>query len=313
MGKKAKAKATKSAGAATSGEVPVVGLREPCPCGSGRRYKACHGKSAIEVNARPFFGFASECDIVCMRELVPAATAPLRLVNHPDRVVTLASVLPMAYPAIVRTDGSIMLGLQLNTKAGDPAMELGGALAAALEAEPGTPIPSSRSFADGPSIAEFIDPAVKLDVTVHDTFDYWIDGEATDDIRASLERANSYAHPTERLSNVVAAYWTQMGAKEHLRWAMPMPEDEVVNALARLHAAGADDLGEGTRFVGMFRALGIVVPVWDLPLGTGAAAIAEPADAFGKRFADALAVKTPLTDEERRARAGLTNRQVTLR
>ena len=26
-------------------EIPVVGLREPCPCGSGKRYKACHGKA----------------------------------------------------------------------------------------------------------------------------------------------------------------------------------------------------------------------------------------------------------------------------
>lgn len=311
MGKKARTKQpTKPA---ASGEFPVVGLREPCPCGSGRRYKACHGRSAVEVSARPFAGFASECDLVSLRELVPAATAPLTLLSDPDRIVTLATVLPMAYPAIVRADGSIMLGMQLNTSAGDPAMELGGALAAALAAEPGTPIASSREFANGPSLSEFIDPAVALDITVHENFDYWIDGDLSDDIKASLERASSYAHPTVRLPNLVAAYWTQMGQKEHLRWAMPMAEDPLVNALARLHAAGSDDLGEGTRFVGMFRALGIVVPVWDLPLGTGAVAIEEPANAFGMRLADALADTSPLTDEQRRARAGLTNRQVTLR
>jgi len=312
MGKKARAKQTP---AISEGEVAPVGLREPCPCGSGRRYKACHGRSAatVQVNSRPFAGFASECDLVCMRELVPAATAPLTLTAHPDRVVTLATVLPMAYPGLVRSDGSIMLGLQLNTNSGDPARELGGALAAALETEPGNPIPSSRDLVNGPSIAEFVDPGVKLEITVHDNFDYWVDGDLTDDVKASLERASSYAQPTQRLSNVMAAYWTQMGAKEHLRWAMPMPEDELVMALARLHAAGADDLGEGTRFVGMFRALGIVVPVWDLPLGTGAEAIEEPADAFGMRLAEALADTSPLTDAQRRARAGLTNRQVTLR
>jgi hypothetical protein len=92
-----------------------------------------------------------------------------------------------------------------------------------------------------------------------------------------------------------------------------MPEDDVVNALARLHASGDDSLGEGTRFVGMFRALGIVVPVWDLPLGTGADAIDASVNAFGLRFADAMAETTPLTDAQRRARAGLVNRQVTLR
>ncbi|MFY9231103.1 MAG: DUF5926 family protein, partial [Candidatus Nanopelagicales bacterium] len=37
-----------------------------------------------------------------------------------------------------------------------------------------------------------------------------------------------------------------------------------------MHAAGADDLGPDTRYVGMFRACGVVAPVWDLPLGMGA-------------------------------------------
>ena len=45
-----------------SGDVPVVGMREPCPCGSGRRYKACHGRSAshaaTELVLRPFEGLA---------------------------------------------------------------------------------------------------------------------------------------------------------------------------------------------------------------------------------------------------------------
>jgi preprotein translocase subunit SecA len=26
--------------------VPVVGRNEPCPCGSGKKYKHCHGKLA---------------------------------------------------------------------------------------------------------------------------------------------------------------------------------------------------------------------------------------------------------------------------
>lgn len=42
------------------GEIPVVGAREPCPCGSGRRYKACHGRAAAqavtELVHRPFEG-----------------------------------------------------------------------------------------------------------------------------------------------------------------------------------------------------------------------------------------------------------------
>jgi preprotein translocase subunit SecA len=36
---------TSSAGrlAASGGPVPEVGRNEPCPCGSGKKYKKCHG------------------------------------------------------------------------------------------------------------------------------------------------------------------------------------------------------------------------------------------------------------------------------
>ena len=27
-------------------ETPKVGRNDPCPCGSGRKYKQCHGRSA---------------------------------------------------------------------------------------------------------------------------------------------------------------------------------------------------------------------------------------------------------------------------
>ena len=65
--------------------VPVVGGREPCPCGSGKRYKACHGRGSGEdrrLVARPFAGRVDETEWVALREIVPAATAPL----YPRRV-----------------------------------------------------------------------------------------------------------------------------------------------------------------------------------------------------------------------------------
>ena len=172
-----------------------------------------------------------------------------------------------------------------------------------------------RVTGDSPRLQDVIDPDVPLEITVHDDFEFWVDGasEITDDVRASLERAGAYAHPTVKLESVPSAYWTQMGEKEHLRWVMPHDEETLLNALARLHAAGEDSLGEDTRFVGMFRAQGLVCPVWDLPLGMGAAAVEAPAQAFGERLDVALADETPLTNEQRRARAGLTTRQVTLR
>lgn len=316
MGKKSSPK--RSASTVDAADVPVVGMREPCPCGSGRRYKACHGRDASSVfvgPARPFEGFASECDIVAMRELVPAATTRLTLLGeHADRQVTLATVLPMAWPALVRTDGSILLGLQVNVGSGDASRDLADVLLAALAAEPGEPVALGRVTAESPRLQDVVDPDAVLDIEVHEDFSYWVDAaEITDDVRASLERAAAYAHPTVKLASVPSAYWTQMGEKEHLRWVMPYAEETLLDALARLHAAGEDSLGEGTRFVGMFRAQGVVCPVWDLPLGTGAEAIEAPAAAFGERLAAALADSTPLTSEQRRARAGLTTRQVTLR
>ena len=84
MGKKSRlraaAGATGSTGAAVDdAAVPVVGLREACPCGSGKRYKACHGRRARAAEAqlvtRPFEGLAGECDLVALREIVPSAVA----------------------------------------------------------------------------------------------------------------------------------------------------------------------------------------------------------------------------------------------
>jgi hypothetical protein len=319
MGKRSTTKRTGATADMAAADVAVVGMREPCPCGSGRRYKACHGRSASSVfvgPARPFAGFASECDIVAMREIVPAASTRLTLLGeHADRDVTLVTVLPMAWPALVRADGSILLGLQVNVGSGDASRDLADALLGALEAEPGAPVAIGRVTADSPRLQDLVDPDVPLEITIHEDFEFWVDGaaEITDDVRASLDRARAFAHPTAKLAGVPSAYWTQMGEKEHLRWFMPHDEETLLDGLARLHAAGLDGLGEGTRFVGMFRAQGLVCPVWDLPLGTGAEAVEEPAFDFDERLAAALAAGTPLTNDERRARAGLTTRQVTLR
>jgi hypothetical protein len=83
--------------------------------------------------------------------------------------------------------------------------------------------------------------------------------------------------------------------------------------LARLARAGELTLGPQTRFAGMFRAHGLLVPVWDLPPETEAQAWEEPVAAFAERYATARDAGTELDAEERRARAGLLGRQVSLR
>ena len=330
MGKKS-SRVGKAAGGvgkavADGAEIPVVGAREACPCGSGRRYKACHGREAhaagvVQVDAagsrRPFEGLPGECDIVAMRELVPAATAPLKLAGeHADRKVTLATVLPMAAPAVHRDSGEIMLALQTLATSGDPDRDLADALVRALDSEPGTVLSSSAAPAEGPRLKDLLDTSADgLDITVREDFGFWImeGAEVSADAAMSLEHANAAAYPTVKLASVPSAYWTRIRDKGHLRWVMPHEEEKLMDALARLHAAKESSLGPDTRYVGAFRACGLVVPVWDLPKDMEASEIEKPAAEFAERLAKALASDAPLTGEERRARAGLVSRQVTLR
>ncbi|AXI78718.1 DUF5926 family protein [Peterkaempfera bronchialis] len=314
--------ATSQATAADPGSIPVVGAREPCPCGSGRRYKACHGREAAhavqQLVQRPFEGLSGEADWVALRELVPAATAPLKLrddvVGGEAPSVTLATVLPMAWPALRRADGAILLGLQTQSSSGDVSRDLADALEQALATEPGNPVPPRRPAPGGPRLQDLLDLSSPLELTVHSGFDFWLEDaeSATGEVAASLERANAAIIPTERLHGVESAYWCSAPEKNHLRWVMTHPEEELLDALARLAGSGEASLGESTRLVGSFRAHGLTVPVWDLPREMSAADCEKPAAAFAERLARVLAEPAALTPEERRVRAGLVNRQITL-
>ncbi len=160
-----------------------------------------------------------------------------------------------------------------------------------------------------------LDPSQPLAVEVHAGFDFWLSGldERSPEVVSSMERANEAIVPTARLTSVEAAYWCHIRDRNHLRWVLPHDEDALLNGLARLHAAGAATVGPGSRYVGAFRALGLVVPVWDLEPGTPADALEEPALAFSSRLGEAMAEDGPLDDAARRARAGLRGRQLTIR
>jgi hypothetical protein len=182
----------------------------------------------------------------------------------------------------------------------------------ALDAEPGV-VGLTDPPGPGPRLQDLVTDA-PLAITVHDGFEYWVaDMEESSELAAALEQAEGAAAPTARLTEVEAAYWTRMGAKEHLRWVLPEPEDRLLDALARLHVRGDDVLVPDSRFVGMFRAHGLLAPVWDLPVGTGPEAMEEVAAAFKTKLDAALADDADLTTEERSARNGLANRQVTIR
>ena len=320
MGKKSRASSSGVAVAERSAEIPVVGMREPCPCGSGRRYKACHGRAqraeSVRLVGRPFEGLPGEADWVALREIVPAATAVLRTTaEHGGREVTVTTVLPMAWPAMHRADGTLFVGLQTQGGSGDPSRDAAAALLTALAVDPGTPVPPGELPGPGPRLQDVLDLAAPFEVTVHAGFDYWLAGgdELTAEVRDSMEHANAAVVPTARLSGVEAAYWCEVGPRRHLRWVLPHPEDRLLDGIARLHAAEQSSLGAGSRYVGAFRADGLLVPVWDLAPGTEAAELEDPATAFAARLDEAMAVTTPLTGDERRARAGVVSRQLTLR
>lgn len=307
--------AKKTSAAAPVGENP----RRPCPCGSGKRWKACHGAGDDVIVTRPFAGLAAECDLVALRELLPSATAPLPLATPLSVPVTITSVLPGASAALVRPDGEIWLGSQVQTRSGDLSADLARALAWARTASPGSSLPVVPP-GDGELVRlqDVLDADATLDVTVHSDYAWWLvpsDGEPTPEVAATLERANKVVMPTEAVlaPGVRAAYWVDTGTKAHVRWVRPEPEDALLAALARLQARGELALGEESRYAGAFRAHGLLVPVWDVERDMHAKEWAAPVAEFAARLEKALAEKAPLNDAERRARDALAGKQVTLR
>ncbi len=311
----------------TAKEREGLNPRQPCPCGSGRRYKACHGAAGgppeIMV-ARPFGGLAAECELVALREFVPSATAQLPLLGSPAREVTLATVLPVAAAALVRSDGRAFVGMQVQVHSNDVGRDVARGIRWALTAEPGDVLsvlpPDDVEPDKAEKLVDLIDPTARLVPELHPDFAWWLpedSSEPTGEVALSLERANAAILPTDRLrgANVAAAYWVDAGQKAHLRWVRPEPEDQLLAAMARLAARGELDLGEGSRFAGSFRAHGVLVPVWDLDPEMHAREWDEPAAALGERIEKALASleSEPITEAERRAREGLRGRQVTLR
>ena len=276
-------------------------------------------RATVEFVLRPFEGLPGEPDWVTMREVVPAATATARTTAaYGARDVVVATVLPMAWPAMHRGDGTVMIALQQHAGSGDASRDLADLLLRALELPAGTPITSTSLPEPGPRLQDVLDLTVPFEVTVHEGFDFWTaqGADLTPEVQASLERMNESVVPTRRLASVEAAYWARMGDREYLRWGQPHDEQAFLDALARLHAVRTSGLGEDGelgKFIGAFRSCGLLVPVWDLAWGTEPEELEEPVAALGERLTAALAVTTPLDAAERRARAGLVARQLTLR
>jgi hypothetical protein len=309
--------------AVVADEVPVVGQREPCPCGSGKRYKNCHGRAARSESsrrvARPFEGLPAEADLVAMREIVPSATATYALAQQGEgdartqsAEVTVCTVLPFGAAALVREDGQILLALQTPTSSGDASRDVAAALVKALAAEPNSSIRLDGLPGDGPRLQDLLALDTEPEVVVHDSFDYWAGSDGEDAMQQYIEQAGSSAIPTRRLRSVQAAYLSTMGDVSYLRWVMATDEETLLQGLARLRTAREDGLGGDTKLLGAFRADGLLVPVWEVPTDVDADDLEQPTVELADRLAAAMRVDVPLTPQERTTRAALVNRQITL-
>lgn len=287
---------------------------------SGRRERATTGPAAAPYVARPFEGLPAETEWVAIREIVPAATATVGLVGDalPEGAATeatICTVLPLAWPALHRTGGDVLVATQSGATSGDASRDLAAALLLALEAEEGTPVTQVPTpTAESPRLQDLVDAGRDFRVTVEDGFDFWVgDAELDDEGRASLERANESSIPTVRVEGVTSAYWCEITGRHYIRWVLPHDEDTATDALARLIAADTQRLVPDSRLLGAFRACGLLVPVWEVEVDAEPASFEDPIVALEKRLLEAAAETGSLDEAARRARAGLRSRQVTLR
>ncbi|MDL9937620.1 DUF5926 family protein [Gordonia sp. ABSL1-1] len=298
--------------------------------------------SALAAPPRPFAGLAAECDLVALRTFVASATARAALVepgpspreltsvvgadNPPPRElpagvrneVLFATVLPGAGPALVRENRGEPEGLvALQTE--PDRIDLDGELAAALDwaahATPGADYAPADEVAP---LTELLDADAPLDIIVHEDFSWWFAAgvDVPAEIAEMFARANESVMPTARLnpaSGIGAPWWVDAGERAHLRWIRPEDEDDLMTALARLHAAGHLTLGEGSRFAGSFRTHGLLVPVFDLDNELHHEEWYDGLNDFDARLTEALADTAPLTTAELSSRDGIRGRQVTLR
>ena len=147
------------------------------------------------------------------------------------------------------------------SRSGDVSRDLAGALLDVLAAERGSSVVAAGLPGPGPRLQDLLDDA-PLEMSVREGFDHWVQ-DAPDpggELAAAMERANASVVPTAALSSVRSAYWCRMRDREHLRWVLPEDEEPLLDAMARLAPVGGLSLGAGTRYVGSFRAHGLLVP-----------------------------------------------------
>lgn len=271
-------------------------------------------KVRIQFVDRPFEGLAFEPQLVAMREILPAATLPVKTVaEHGAEELQIVTLLPGMAAASRRKDGVLLVAAQTVMNSGDVSLDIADRILKGLELKPGETLQQNDQPVPGPRLQDVLDMSFESVMELHDDYAFWVDPAELEDpqMKAAVEQTRDQVLPTAEVPGVDGAFWCRM-QREFVRWVRPEPEAQVLDALARMHQVR--ELGfEGGRFVGAFRALGLLIPVFELETGAEADELTKPMEAFVERFSKAMAVTDTLTPEERRARAGIISRQVTLR
>ena len=279
------------------------------------------GSWAVDLDqgfvVRPFEDLPGESGLVALRQVLPAATATLGLNQAAGGGrLELVSVLPNLVRAWRKADGTPVVALQPAFGSDDLSRDLGQAVRAALEASQAGPV-DPAAVAVGPKsprLQDLVDPDSAFTLTVHDSFGFWTElDQDNDELVQAAEESVGQLDPVEPIEGVELAFWTNLSGRPFLRWALGIDEEALLDVLAQLQAKRQVGVVDGAKYAGTFRALGVVIPVWELPAGTTPADLAAALPAYRQLLDQALANRGQLDAAARRARAGLVARALTLR
>ena len=169
--------------------------------GSARAVKDPGAQPAPFV-ARPFAGLPGETDWVALREVVPAATATVRLAPG---AVPATRRRPRPWPPSCRWPGPACAGSTARSWSGcsparppaTPAATWPRCCWLTAAAEPGTPVPATPLATAGtPRLQDVLDLDAPFEVTVHEGFDFWVDRR-----RGARRRGQGVARAGQRLGH----------------------------------------------------------------------------------------------------------------
>lgn len=278
-------------------------------------------RAALEKDPRPFAGFRGEAELVALQEFIASGYAKVDVAGA-ERDIYLCSILPGAGAVQVRErefGEAAYVALQFKGRSHNPGRDLAYALNWARQARPGESLQSTVADGTQPELTELLDVAAELDVQVQDDFDWWFPAEATVpvEVQHAIQQANETVVLTRRVEAAVSGsawFADQGGGKTYLRW-IRVDEDEnaLLNALARIAARGELAVGEDTKFAGVFRTHGLIVPVWDLPEDAQAQGYAAELERVDGLITAELDNDAQLDPGERRQLENIKSRQVTIR